>query len=179
MESDRCKTIVKTELSRLGIRYKSIEIGEVELEEDVSQSVLQIFNIALKAVGLEIIFDKRIDLNEKVKKAIHELVYDSDDIPKPKISEYISEKVGCDYTSLSNTFREMQGMTIEKYVITAKVKRAKELIVSAQHTLGDIAFLLQYSSVAHLSNQFKKETGFTPSVYRYIQSPNIPYLINV
>ncbi len=166
MESNRCKTIVKNELIKLGLRYKSVELGQVELKENVSEIKIQQIDIALKNAGLELIYDKRECLIEKIKATIYQLIYLSDDIPRPNFSKYISKKLHRDYTYLSNTFSGMQGMTIERYIITQKIERVKELLVYDGLSLSDIAFKLQYSSVAHLSNQFKKVIGLTPSFFK-------------
>jgi len=169
MESARCKMAVKTELNKLGIRYKSIELGEIELNETISGHLLKQIDTALRNSGLELIDDKKSRLIEKIKEAIYQLIYLSDDLVKPNISEYLSQKVKYDYTSLSNLFSKAQGITIEKYIIAQKIERVKELLVYENISLSDIAFKLQYSSVAHLSNQFKKVTGLTPSFYRQLR----------
>lgn len=170
MESDRCKTVVKNELIRLGLQYKSVELGEVVLTENVSREKLQLIDFNLRKAGLEIIEDKNIRLVENIKEAIHQLVYHCDDYPKPNYSEFISVKVNRDYTFLSNLFSGTQGITIEKYIIERKIERVKELLVYENLSLGDIAFKLQYSSVAHMSNQFKKVTGLTLSFFRQIRT---------
>jgi AraC-like DNA-binding protein len=169
MESNRCITMVKNELHKLGLHYRSVELGEADLKEHVSDEYLQLIDHALKEAGLELMDDKQDRLIEKIKNAVHQLIYFSDDIPKPSFSEFISEKVKINYTVLSNLFSGIQGITIEKYVIAQKIERVKELLVYGQLSLGDIAFKLQYSSVAHLSNQFKKVTGLTPSFFRQLR----------
>jgi hypothetical protein len=158
--------MVKSELDKFGLHYKTVNLGEVELKENISREKLQLIDIALKNAGLEILDDKKILLIEKIKAAIYQLIYLSDDLPKPNFSDYISKKVNHDYNYLSNFFSGMQGITIEKYIITQKIKRVKELLVYDKLSLSDIAYKLQYSSVAHLSNQFKKVTGLTPSFFR-------------
>ena len=171
MESDRCKTVVKNELMRLGFQVKSVELGEVVLKENISKEKFQLIDLNLRKAGFELIEDKNIRFVESIKEAIHQLVYLSDDYPKPNYSEFISSKVNRDYTFLSNLFSGMKGITIEKYIIEQKIERVKELLVYENLSLGDIAFKLQYSSVAHLSNQFKKVTGLTLSFYRQIRTP--------
>jgi len=166
MESDRCIAMVKNELNKLGLHYKSVILGEVELKENISREKLQLIDIALRNAGLELMDDKRIRLIEKIKAVINQLIYLSDDLPKLNFSDYISKKVNYDYAYLSNLFSGVQGVTIEKYIITQKIERAKELLVYGELSLSDIAFRLHYSSVAHLSNQFKKVTGLTPSFFR-------------
>jgi AraC-like DNA-binding protein len=166
MESRRCITAVKNELNKIGLYYKTVELGEVELKENIPGDKLQLIDIALRNAGLELMTDKKSLIIERIKNAIHQLIYLSDDLYKPNNSDYISKKVNLDYTSLSHLFSGMQGITIEKYIITQKIERVKELLVYEDISLSDIAYKLQYSSVAHLSNQFKKVTGLTPSFFR-------------
>jgi AraC-like DNA-binding protein len=166
MESARCVTLVKSELDKLGIVYKKVELGKAELNYHISEHYLNILDIALKECGLELIMDKYDLLIDKVKAVVHELVYLSDELPKPIFSEFIRKKVDHDYTSLSILFSSLQGITIDKYIIIQKIERVKELLVYSELSINDIAFKLQYSSVAHLSNQFKKVTGLTPSFFR-------------
>ncbi len=170
MESSRCKTAVKDELVRLGLHYLSLELGQVELKENISGEKLQLIDIGLRNVGLELIDDKQNIIIEKIKTAIHQLIYSSDDLPKPNYSIYISNMVNRDYTYLSNLFSNMQNVTIEKYIISQKIERVKELLVNQKCSLSEIAYRLQYCSVAHLSNQFKKITGITPSFFRQLQN---------
>jgi len=168
MVSSRCIILVKNELDQLNLYYRKVELGKVELEEEVANLnlKLQVLNYKLKHIGLELINDKKNQLVEKIKAAINELVYLSDDLPKSKFSDYISQKVNYDYTYLSMIFTANQGITIEKYIINQKIKRIKELLKSTKLSLIDITYKLQYSSVAHLCNQFKKITGSTPSYFR-------------
>ena len=166
MESSRCKTMVMNELNKLGVHYKKVELGQVEILENISGVKLQLIDSALRNSGLELIADKKIGIIEKIKDAIYQLIYLSDDLPKPIFSDYISKKVNRDYASLSNIFSGTLGITIEKYIIEQKIERVKELLVYDKRSLNDIAFMLQYSSVAHLSGQFKKVTGLTPSFFR-------------
>jgi AraC-like DNA-binding protein len=169
MESSRCKTMVKNELIRLGLRYKTVELGQVELIGNISGEKLNLIDIALRNAGLELMADKKTHIVEKVKDAIKQLICLSDDNPKPNFSDYISKKVNYDYAYLSNIFSYVQGITIEKYIILQKIERVKELLVLDEISLNDIAYKFQYSSVAHLSNQFKKVTGLTPSFFRQQQ----------
>jgi AraC-like DNA-binding protein len=166
MESSRCISMVKNELNRLGFLYKSVELGEVELLENISRENFRLIDIELRNAGLELIADRNSLLIEKIKAAIHQLIYLTNDLPKPNYSHYISEKVHVDYNSLSHIFSGDQGVTIEKYIIAQKIERIKELLVYDNSSLSDIAYELQYSSVAHLSNQFKKVTGLTPTFFR-------------
>lgn len=169
MESNRCIALVKNQLNNLGFSYKTVKLGEVELKEILSREKIQLIDIALRNAGLELISDRKSNLIEKVKDAIYQLVYLSDEIAKPNISEYICSKVNRDYSSISCLFSSEQGITIEKYIITQKIERIKELLVYSNLTLNDIAYKLHYSSVAHLSNQFKKVTGLTPSFFKQHQ----------
>jgi YesN/AraC family two-component response regulator len=169
MESNRCITMVKNELSKLGLHYKSVELGEADLTENVSEEYLQLIDNALKEAGLELMENKNLRIIEKIKQAVHQMIISVDDMPKSSFSNYISSKININYTVLSNLFSGIQGITIEKYVIAQKIERVKELLVYDKLSLGDIAFKLQYSSVAHLSNQFKKVTGLTPSFFRQIR----------
>lgn len=173
MESTCCIKIVEEELSKLGLNYKTVELGRVEINETVSEEDMHLFNAALKDAGLEIIFDNKILLVEKIKKVIHQLIYLSDNQPKYTFSEYISKELNHDYPYLSFLFSSMVGINIEKYIIGQKVERIKELLVYDQLDLNEIAFKLNYSSVAHLSNQFKKVTGMTPTFYRQLGNSGI------
>jgi AraC-like DNA-binding protein len=166
MASSRCKTFVQKEMKKLGVYNITVELGEVELSEHLPEEKLRLLDIALRSAGLELLVNKKTHIVENIKTAIHDLVYHTDDIPKPNYSDFISQKVNLSYTSLSNTFSKMQGKTIEKYIIEQRIERVKELLIYTDQTLEDIAFKLHYSSVAHLSNQFKKLTGMTPSFFR-------------
>lgn len=172
MRSRRCKTFVRKELNKLGVYDTFVELGEVELNEALSEEKMRILDSALRSAGLELMKDKNQDLIEKTKAAIHELVYHTDDIPKPNHSDYISQKVNLSYSLLSNTFSKSQGITIEKYIIKQRIERIKELLIYTDTNLDEIAFKLHFSSVAHLSNQFKKLTGMTPSFFRKLRSPS-------
>jgi AraC-like DNA-binding protein len=166
MESGRCKTMVRNELIKLGLQYKTLELGEVELKGNISGEKLQLFDIAMRNSGLELMNDKKCLLIEKIKAAIYQLIYLSDDLPKPNFSDFLCKKVNYDYNYLSNLFSCMQGVTIEKYTIAQKIERVKKLLVYDNLSLNDISYKLQYSSVGHLCKQFKKVTGLTPSSFR-------------
>jgi AraC-like DNA-binding protein len=162
--------MVKNELDKLGLPYKTVVLGEVELKEEISMEKLRLFDITLKCSGLELINDQKNLLIEKIKTAMHQLIYLSDGILKPNFSDFISKKVNYNYPYLSNLFSSVQGISIEKYMILQKIERVKELLVYEESSLTDIAYRLQYSSVAHLSNQFKKITGLTPSFFRQLRN---------
>ena len=166
MESRRCKILVEQELDKLGIQNSKVELGEIEFEGDISSEKLKLFDSALKDLGLEILVDKRSELVAKIKDTVYQLVYLSDDFAKPNYSDYISEKVNINYSSLSNIFSAKENITIEKYIIAQRIERVKELLIYTDVSLSEIAFKMHYSSAAHLSNQFKKVTGLIPSFFR-------------
>jgi YesN/AraC family two-component response regulator len=166
MVCDRCKMVVKTELEKLGLHCTSIELGEAEIKEDITSKQLNYLNIALKKTGLELIDDKKSILVEKIKTMIIELVNFTNEQIKTNLSVYLSEKLDQDYTFLASLFSEIKGTTIEKFYLSYKIEKVKELLVYNELSLTQIASKLHYSSVAHLSNQFKKITGLTPSHFK-------------
>jgi len=165
----RCQMAVKYELEKLGLHHTRVELGETEIMEDLSAELRDNLSNSLKNIGLELIDDKKTILVEKVKTTIIELIYSSDNQIKTNLSDYLREKLNHNYTSISNLFSEVKGTTIEKFYVTQKVERVKELLVYDKLNLTDIAFKLNYSSVAHLSNQFKKITGLTPSHFKNLR----------
>ncbi|WP_417354090.1 helix-turn-helix domain-containing protein [Flavobacterium sp.] len=169
MVSLRCKIIVKAELDRLEIKYGTIELGEIEIKEPISKEQSKALKVSLIKVGLELMDDKKAILIEKIKNIIIELVYKDSDFIKTKKSEYISSKLNYDYTYLANIFSEATGTTIEHYIINHKIERVKELLIYDELSLTQISYLLNYSSVAHLSAQFKKITGLTPTFFKTIK----------
>ena len=173
MVSSRCKTFVQEEMNKLGVYNITVELGEVELSENLPEKKLRLLDIALRSAGLELIENKKTHIIDKIETAIYDLVYHTDDIPKPDYSDFISQKVNLSYNSLSSTFSKFQGITIEKYIINLRIERIKELLIYTDSSLDDIAFKIHYSSVAHLSNQFKKYTGMTPSFFRGQRPPKI------
>lgn len=179
MVSIRCKMIVKSELTKLGINCVKVELGEVETLEDLTMLQREKFRIALLKSGLELMDDKKSIIIERIKNTIVEFIHYNDDLPKVNFSEYLCEKLKYDYTYLSNLFTEVQGTTIEKFIIHHKIERVKELIVYDELNLSEIAFKLHYSSVAHLSNQFKKITGLTPSYFKKLKNKKLINLENV
>jgi YesN/AraC family two-component response regulator len=158
--------VVKSELERLGLHYSTVELGEVEIKENISLQQRNQLDTALKKSGLELMDDKKSMLIEKIKNIIVEMVHYSDDQIKSNFSQHLSEKLNHNYTYLANLFSEVQGTTIEHYIIFHKIERVKELLVYDELNLTEIAYLMHYSSVAHLSNQFKKITGLTPSHFK-------------
>jgi len=158
--------VVKSELERLGVRYVDVKIGEVNTIEDLPGDKLEQLDIALRKAGLMLMDDKRSILVEKIKGAVIELVHYTEDQIRTNLSDYLSERLNYDYTYLANVFSEVKGITIEKFYLTHKIERVKELIVYDELNLTEIAYKLHYSSVSHLSNQFKKITGLTPSHFK-------------
>ena len=171
MVSIRCKMIVKAELQKLGLHYLSVDLGEIETMETLTTQQLIDFSKALQRSGLELMDDKKAILIEKIKNIVVEMVHYADEFPKVKNSVYISERSGHNYTYLANLFSEATGTTIEHFIILQKIEKAKELIVYDELSLSEIADRLGYSSVAHLSNQFKKTTGLPPGKFRELGLP--------
>lgn len=170
MVSLRCKMVVKEELKKLGLHFIVVDLGEVEILQDLNDSQRDALKIALNNSGLELMDDKRSILIEKIKNVIVEMVHYADEFPQINYSDYISEKLHYDYTYLSNLFSEVKGITIQQYIILQKIERVKELLLYEELNLTEISYLLQYSSVAHLSNQFKKITGLTPSQFKLLKN---------
>jgi len=165
----RCKMIVKDEIKRLGWHYNIVELGVADIQEDLSAEQLQMLDAALQKSGLELMDNKKSILIEKVKKTVIELIHYSEEPLTIKFSTYLSDKLKYDYTYLSNLFTETHGSTLEHYIILHKIERVKELLVYEGLSLTDIASKMGYSSVAHLSTQFKKTTGLTPSHFRQMK----------
>jgi AraC-like DNA-binding protein len=179
MVSIRCKMIVKDQLEKNGIPYKEVNLGEVVLTNPISETQKNLLKTALLSFGLEVMDDKKAMLIEKIKNAIVEMVHYNEELPKVNFSTYLSEKLNYDYTYLSNLFSETEGSTIEHYILLHKIERVKELIIYGELNLTEIAFKLHYSSVAHLSNQFKKITGLTPSFFKSLKNKKRTMLENV
>lgn len=161
--------IVKEELAKIGIRYVTVDLGVVEVLEDITQEQHDKLKENLLRSGLELLDDKRSILIEKIKSLIIEMVHYSDELPELKYSEYISEKLGYDYTYLANTFSEVKGITIQQFIILHKIEKVKELLLYEELNLTEISYKLHYSSVAHLSKQFKKVTGLTPTFFKKLK----------
>lgn len=169
MVSNSCKTIVKSEIRKLGLKFVMIELGQVEIADVLFDDQRNQLNFNLKKMGLELLDNKKIMIVESIKNKIIELVHYSDKRLKIKLSFYLSEKLKYDYTYLANLFSQNQGITIEHFFLSHKIERVKEFLVYDEISLTEIADKMQYSSVAHLSNQFKKITGLTPSVYKHLR----------
>ncbi|WP_228441041.1 helix-turn-helix domain-containing protein [Chryseobacterium phosphatilyticum] len=169
MVSLRCKMVVHRELERLGIKNAIVDLGTVELLDDISVELRQILKENLLKTGLEVLDDKKSILIEKIKNVVIEMIHYSEELPKENFSDYVSEKLGYDYTYLANTFSEVKGMTLQHFIIINKVEKVKELLLYDELNLTEISYKLNYSSVAHLSNQFKKITGLSPSFYKQLK----------
>lgn len=169
MVSIRCKMVVKEAFKKLNLHYTTINLGEVDVVENITTDQrLQLKAILLKA-GLELMDDRKAILIEKIKNVIVEMVHYADDLPKTNFSDFLSEKLKFDYTYLANIFSETQGTTIEHYIILHKIEKVKELIIYDELNLTEIAYKLHYSGIAHLSSQFKKITGLTPSYFKSLK----------
>lgn len=166
MVSNRCKMLVMEELNKLQIRYITVDFGVIDVIGQITKEKRVLIEIALRGSGLELIEDPKEILIEQIKTAIIELIHYSDDQPRINFSDYLSEKLNYNYTYLSNLFTDSEGITIEHFSIAHKIERVKELISYNELTFSEIAFKLHYSSIGHLSNQFKKVTGSTLSLYR-------------
>jgi AraC-like DNA-binding protein len=166
MVSLRCKMAVKEELDKLKLKHTSIELGEVNLKKDITGDDREYLRKGLLKKGLELIDDKKSQLIEKTKTIIIELIHYSEENPKINYSDYISEKLDYNYNHLSSLFSEVTGTTIVNYIIINKIERVKELLLYDELTLTEISLLMEYSSVAHLSHQFKKITGLTPTYFK-------------
>jgi AraC-like DNA-binding protein len=169
MVSTRCKVAVKEELKKLGLHFIVVDLGEVEIMEELSGEKREQLKMGLLNAGLELMDDKRAVLIERIINVITEMIHYSNEIPKVNYSDYISEKLKYDYTYLSNIFSEVKGITIQQFIIIHKIERAKELLLYDELNLTEISYRLHYSSVAHLSNQFKKITGLSPSQFKQLK----------
>ncbi len=161
--------VVKSELEKLGLQYTTVKLGEAVIKEDISQEQIDHLDLALKKSGLELMDDKKSILVERIKAVIIEMVHYTDDQIKINLSYYLREKLNLDYTYIANLFSEVKGTTIEKFYLAHKIEKVKELLVYDDLNLTEIAWKLHYSSVAHLSNQFKKMTGLTPSHFKSLK----------
>ena len=175
----RCKMVVRDELTKLGLHCTYVELGEAEILEKISIEQHDLFRDALLKSGLELMDDKKSVLIQKIKNVIIELVHYSEEPLEVNFSDYLSQKLNHDYTYLANLFSEVQGTTIEKFLIAHKIERVKELLVYNELNLTEIAYRMHYSSVAHLSAQFKKVTGLTPSHFKQLKDKRRNMLDNV
>lgn len=169
MVSNRCKIMVKDELKKLGLHFVLVDLGEVEIMENMTTEQREQLKLGLVDTGLELMDDKKAILIEKIKSVITQMVHHTDEVIKTNFSDYLAEKLNHDYTYLANLFSEVQGTTIAQFLIMHKVERIKELIIYDELNITEIAWKMNYSSVAHLSNQFKKITGLTPSHFKLLK----------
>lgn len=169
MVSNRCKMVVKEELTKLGLHFIVVDLGEVEIMEELSEEERKELAERLLDTGLELMDNKKAILIERIKTTIIELIHHSEDMIKINFSNFLSEKLNHDYTYLANLFSEVQGTTIAQFIISHKVERIKELIIYDELNITEIAWKMNYSSVAHLSNQFKKITGLSPSHFKQLK----------
>lgn len=179
MVSIRCKMVVKEELHKLGIHYVIIDLGTVEVMDDLTIEQRHKLKTVLLKFGLELMDDKKAVLIEKIKNIIIEMVHYTDELPKVNYSDYICEKLGLDYTHISKIFSEVKGITIEQFIIAHKIERVKELLLYDELNLTQISYILNYSSVSHLSHQFKKVTGLTPSFFKQLKDKKRTTLENI
>ncbi len=169
MVSLRCKMAVKAELEKLGLHFGIVELGMVDVYDIITPETRKALEIGLKRSGLELMDDKKSILIEKIKNVVVEMIHYIDDAPKMNYSNYICEKIGQNYTTIATIFSEVTGITIEHFIIAHKIERAKELLLYDELSLKEISYKLSYSSVAHLSNQFKKVTGLTPTFFKHLK----------
>ncbi len=169
MVSLRCKLAVQEELDNLKLKHGNIDLGEVSLHKNIHAEDREKLRKALLKKGLELMDDKKSQLIEKTKTTIIEMIHYAEKYPKTNFSDYLSEKLDYNYTHLANLFSDVTGTTIINYIIINKIERVKELLLYNELTLTEISFLMEYSSVAHLSSQFKKITGLTPTYFRQMK----------
>jgi AraC-like DNA-binding protein len=179
MVSIRCKMQVTDELDKLGLHHLKVELGEVEVKEDISYEQREHLRIALLKSGLELMDDKKAILIGKIKNIVVEMVHYTNEPLKTNFSDYLSMKLNHDYTYMANLFSEVTGTTIEHFIIAHKIERVKELLIYDELSLTEISYRLNYSSVAHLSNQFKKVTGLTPTFFKHLKHKKRSTLDNV
>lgn len=170
MVCNRCKMVVKAELENIGIRPMAVELGEVTLDRALSDEEKNRVAAVLTPLGFALIDDKKSRLIEQIKTLIVELVHHRQSELQENLSDYLSSRLHYEYNYLSGLFSEVEGATIEKFFIAQKIERVKELLVYDELTLSEIAFQLHYSSVAHLSAQFKKVTGLTPTYFKSLRT---------
>ncbi len=179
MVSLRCKLLVISELEKLNIPFTTVELGEVNISSKLSIKMEQQLQAALLKSGLEIMENKKAILIEKIKTIIVEMVHYSEELPQTNFSSFLSSKLRHDYTYLANIFSEIKGITIEQYIILHKIEKVKELLIYDELTLTEISYKLNYSSTAHLSNQFKKTTGLTPTHFKSLKTKRRIFIENV
>jgi len=164
---------------KLNIKYGVVDLGVIEIFKEISPELRDILKVNLKKSGLELLDDKKSIIIERIQNAVVEMIHYSDELPKTNYSDHISQKLDLDYTYLSNLFAEIKGFTLQNFIITHKIERVKELLFYDELNLTEISYRLQYSSVAHLSAQFKKMTGLTPSFYKKLRKARTVNLENL
>lgn len=167
----RCKMLVKDVLDRLAIRYSKVELGEVKILEPISSIQYQQLCLILKQSGLEVMDDEKSRLIQQIKDIITALVYEAEEPLPINLSHYLSQQLNIEYPYLASIFSASQGSTIELFFITKRIERVRELLLTTELSCTEISFLLHYSSVAHLSAQFKQITGLTPSRFKRSKRP--------
>jgi AraC-like DNA-binding protein len=170
MVCSRCKMVVKFELEKLGLSLLSVDLGEVETVETISETQKNEIQKQLKPFGFELIDDKKSKIIDKIKTLIIDLVHNKNNDINVNLSEYLSSEILQDYSTLSNLFTEVENTSIEKYFINQKIEKVKELLMYNEMTLSEIAFYLNYNSVSYLSKQFKKVTGFSPTYFKQLKN---------
>ena len=170
MVCSRCKMVVKSEFEKLGLQTISVELGEVELQNEITESQKEVLLQNLHSLGFDLLDDKKSKTIQKIKTLIIDLVHHKNNELKTNLSDYLAENLSQDYNTLSNLFSEIENTTIEKYFISQKIEKVKELLIYNELSLSEIADILNYSNVAHLSNQFKKITGFTPTHFKQLKN---------
>ncbi|MBC7627122.1 AraC family transcriptional regulator [Ferruginibacter sp.] len=175
----RCKMLVKAECEKIGLHSFTVYLGEVDILENITVEETQQLKLALLKSGLELMDDKKAMLLEKIKTVIVEMVHYTDELPIINFSAYLSEKLNYNYSYLAHLFSETEGMTLEHFIILHKIERVKQLIIYDELSFTEIAWKLHYSSMAHLSYQFRKVTGLTPSLFRSMEDKRRGNLENV
>jgi AraC-like DNA-binding protein len=179
MVSTRCKMAVRDVLKKMNLHFVLVELGEVDIMEQITPEQREKIRVELKKTGLELMDAKKDILIEKIKNAVIEMVHYTEAQQVKNFSAHLAEKLNYDYTYLANLFSETTGTTIEHFIINHKIERVKELLVYGEHSLTEISYMLHYSSVAHLSNQFKKVTGLTPTFFKNLKDKRLSGLENV
>ena len=169
MISKRCKLIVKRELDNIGVIHEVVNLGEVYLPKGITPEQRKRLSAVLQQTGLEVMNDRKAILVDKIKSIVIETIHNSNESVKMNLTQHLSEKLNCEYTYLANLFSEAEGITIERFIITHRIERVKELMIADEMPLTEIAYKLHYSSVAHLSSQFKKVTGLAPTYYKKLK----------
>ena len=178
MVSDRCKQMVSGALKNLGLHFAIVNLGEVRIKESITKEQREKLKTTLHECGLELIDDKETMLIEKIKNVVIKMIHCDDDSPKINFSLFLSQQLNCNYNYLSNLFSKIEETTLEHFILLHKIERVKELILCDELNLTEIAWKLNYSGVAHLSYQFKKITGLTPSLFKFLEQRELSVLTN-